>query len=113
MSSRKKKMSQGQIERAATLFAALAEPSRLVLLQALMHEGTLSVSELVAASGLSQANVSKHLSGLYAARLVTKERKGVYVCYRIIDSLAEELCSLVCGKIERDAIEEIEALKNK
>ena len=106
-------MSQGQIERAATLFAALAEPSRLVLLQALMHEGTLSVSELVAASGLSQANVSKHLAGLYAARLVAKERKGVYVCYRIIDSLVEELCSLVCGKIERDAMEEIEALKNK
>lgn len=104
-------MSDGQIERAATLFTALAEVSRLQLLQALMHDGTMTVSELVETTGLSQANVSKHLAGLHAARLVAKERNGVYVSYRIADPVVRSLCSLVCDKIERDAVQELKTLK--
>lgn len=103
-------MSDGQIERAAVLFTALAEGSRLRLLQALMHDGQLTVSELVEQTGLSQANVSKHLSALYAARLVAKSKDGVYVSYRIADPIVQELCALVCGKIERDARDELKAL---
>lgn len=106
-------MSDGQIERAAALFTALAEPSRLQLLQALMYDGTLTVSELVEATGLSQANVSKHLASLHAARLVAKERNGVYVSYRILDPVVQSLCSLVCEKIERDAVQELKALKGE
>lgn len=104
-------MSDGQIERAAALFSALAETSRLQLLQALMHGNTLTVSELVEATGLSQANVSKHLSALHAARLLAKERNGVYVSYRIVDPVVQKLCDLVCQKIERDAVQVLKALK--
>lgn len=103
-------MSDGQIERAAVLFAALAETSRLRLLQALMYAGTMTVSELVEATGLSQANVSKHLAGLHTARLLAKERNGVYVNYRIADPVVERLCSLVCDKIERDTVQDLHAL---
>lgn len=95
-------MSDGQIERAATLFAALAEPSRLRLLQALMQGGGLTVTELVEETGLSQANVSKHLAGLHAARLVAKAREGVFVRYKIGDPIVQDLCGLVCAKIDRD-----------
>lgn len=95
-------MSNGQIERAAALFAALAEPSRLRLLQALMRGGGLTVTELVDETGLSQANVSKHLGGLHAARLVAKAREGVFVRYEIGDPIVQDLCGLVCAKIERD-----------
>lgn len=103
-------MTDAQIERAAGLFAALAEASRLRLLQALMVGGEMTVGELVEVTGLSQANVSKHLSGLYSARLVDKKRDGVYVRYRICDPVVLSLCELVCAKIERDAIGEVKAI---
>lgn len=110
MSSNKKPMSEAQITRAASLFATLAEPSRLRLLQAL-RGGSLTVSELVDETGLSQANVSKHLAGLHNARLVNKMREGVFVRYEIGDPVIDQLCALVCAKLERDVQQDIAALK--
>lgn len=104
-------MSDAQIDRAATLFAALAESSRLRLLQAMMNSGALTVSELVESTGLNQANVSKHLAGLHSAKLVSKTRSGIYVRYEISDPVVFELCKLVCSKIERDARQELDALQ--
>jgi DNA-binding transcriptional ArsR family regulator len=105
-------MSDGQIARAAALFAALAEPSRLRLLQAMMHGGALTVTELVEATGLSQANVSKHLSGLHTARLVAKTREGVFVRYEIADPVVQDLCALVCAKIDRDVQQDLKATQS-
>jgi DNA-binding transcriptional ArsR family regulator len=95
-------MSLGQLEVVARLFAALSEPSRLILLQAL-HDGPLTVSELVEACDLKQANVSKHLGVLYDHRLVKRERDGISVRYQIADPMIFSLCDLVCGKMARDA----------
>lgn len=100
-----KKLSETQIQRAAALFAILSEPSRLKLLQALQG-GPLSVGDLVEATGLSQANVSKHLSMLHGVRLVKKSRDGVFVNYEMAGSVVEQLCDLVCAKMERDLAEE-------
>lgn len=102
-------MSDAQIARAAALFATLAEPSRLRLLQSLLG-GPLTVGELVEATGLSQANVSKHLAGLHNARLVDKRREGVFVRYEIGDPVIDQLCSLVCAKLERDIRRDVAAL---
>lgn len=96
------KMSNDQLTVVARLFAVLSEPSRLVLLQAL-HDGPLSVNELVEASGLKQANVSKQLSILHDHRLVKREREGTSIHYQIADPMVFSLCDLVCGKIKRDA----------
>ncbi|WP_202863964.1 ArsR/SmtB family transcription factor [Ereboglobus luteus] len=104
-----KKLSEPQLQRASMLFATLSEPSRLRLLQAL-QEGSLSVGELVEATGLSQANVSKHLTVLHGARLVKKSRAGVFVNYELADSVVDQLCGLVCAKMERDLAEEARAL---
>jgi DNA-binding transcriptional ArsR family regulator len=95
-------MSLGQLEVVARLFAALSEPSRLILLQAL-HDGLLTVSELVEACDMKQANVSKHLGVLYDHRLVKRERDGISVRYQIADPMIFSLCDLVCGKMARDA----------
>ncbi len=94
-------MSAAQLGAVARLFAVLSEPSRLVLLQAL-HGGPLTVNELVEASGMKQANVSKHLGVLHDHHLVKREREGVCIRYEIADPLIFSLCSLVCGKMERD-----------
>jgi DNA-binding transcriptional ArsR family regulator len=95
-------MSLGQVQAVARLFGVLAEPSRLVLLQAL-HDGPLTVGELVEASGMKQANVSKHLTVLRDHRLVKREREGSSVRYEIADPMVLSLCNLVCGKMQRDA----------
>jgi DNA-binding transcriptional ArsR family regulator len=109
MSSQKHRvMSGAQLTAAAFLFAVLSEPSRLQLLQAL-HDGPLTVGELMKACGMKQANVSKHLGLLHTHHLVKRERRGTSVRYEIADPMIFSLCHLVCGKMERDA-EQIAAL---
>ncbi len=97
-----KPMSRNQLEVVAALFAALSEPSRLALLQAL-HNGPLAVHQLMDICEMKQANVSKHLGVLHSHRLVERERKGAFITYRIADPMVFSLCELVCGKMERDA----------
>lgn len=96
-----KKLSTDQLGAVSRLFGALAEPSRLALLQ-LLRSGPLTVTELVDASGMKQANVSKHLAVLHTHRLVKREREGISIRYEIADPMIFSLCELVCSKMERD-----------
>ena len=98
-----RKMSPAQLAAISSLFAVLSEPSRLVLLQAL-HGGPLTVSQLVKACRMKQANVSKHLGVLHDHHLVKREREGISVRYEIADPMIFALCNLVCGKMERDTM---------
>ena len=54
----------------AERFKALGEPARLQILDAL-RDGEATVTELVDATGLGQANVSKHLGLLHGLGFVT------------------------------------------
>jgi len=98
----KKKMSDAQIEEAARLFSALADPSRLRLLQILL-QGEQSVSSLIDATGLSQANVSKHMSVLHNHRFVSRRREGNFVIYQICDPTVDKLCGLMCKRMGEEA----------
>ena len=62
-------MSPDALALIARRFAVLAEPMRLRLLHALF-EGERSVNDLVAETGGTQANVSRHLQTLAHANLV-------------------------------------------
>ena len=95
-------LSADQLAAVSRLFAVLSEASRLALLQAL-HAGPLTVNELVAASGLKQANVSKQLAILHDHHLVKRERDGTSIRYEIADPMVFSLCNLVCGKMAKDA----------
>lgn len=94
-------LSPAQLAVVARLFAVLAEPARLAILQAL-HGGPLTVTQLVEACSMKQANVSKHLALLHAQHLVKRERQGNSVLYEVADPMVFSLCELVCGKMERD-----------
>ena len=102
-----KKLSGAQLTAVSRLFAVLAEPSRLALLQAL-RRGPRTVSELVEACAMKQANVSKHLAVLHHHRLVRRERLGITIRYEIADPMIFSLCDLVCGKMRRDAKQVVE-----
>ena len=95
-------MSAAQLAAVSRLFAVLSESSRLALLQAL-HDGPLTVNELVEATGSKQANVSKQLAILHDHHLVKRERDGTSIRYQIADPMVFSLCNLVCGKMKKDA----------
>lgn len=95
-------MSEGQLEEAARLFRLLGEAARLRLLQELMA-GPRTVGELVQATGLSQANVSKHLALLAQGRFVRGKREGNFVRYEICDLRLQPLCELICARLRDQA----------
>jgi DNA-binding transcriptional ArsR family regulator len=99
-----RKLSSLQLEAVARLFAVLAEPNRLNLLQVL-RDGPRTVGELVEACSMKQANVSRHLAVLHDHRLVKRQRLGIKIRYEIDDPSMLSLCSLVCAKVERDSKE--------
>lgn len=77
----------------AKFFRGLAEPSRLAILEALL-DGPRTVSELVAATGLSQPNASAHLACLRDCGLVVREARGRHAYYRLADERVARLLRL-------------------
>lgn len=77
----------------AKLFRGFADPSRLGILEAL-RKGPTTVSSIVEATGLSQSNVSNHLSCLRDCGLVISVQQGRYVSYELSDPKVTGLLEL-------------------
>lgn len=78
----------------ADFFKVLSEVSRLQIVCSL-KSGAKSVTEIIEATALGQANVSKHLKMLTQAGVVSREQRGVSVYYQIANPFLFELCDLV------------------
>ncbi len=102
MSKRHQTMTPAMLERVAEQFRALSEPSRLALMSELFA-GERNVSELVAATGLSLANVSKHLGVLHQAGWVSRRKDGLHVVYALADERTMGLCELMCARVRERA----------
>lgn len=81
------------LELKAKLYRGFADTSRLAILEAL-RAGILTVTEIVEATGLSQPNVSNHLSCLWDCGLVAREQQGRYVRYRLSDDRVAAMLNL-------------------
>ena len=90
------------MELVAERFKALGEPARLRLLNAL-RGGERTVSELMHDTGLSQANISKHLQLLHSLGFVSRRKEGLYVYYALADQDVFALCDLMCGRVQAQA----------
>ena len=86
----------------AERFKALAEPARLGILNALRRR-EMTVSEVMEATGLGQANVSKHLQLLHTLGFVERRKEGLYVHYSLADEEVFQLCDLMCGRLAKEA----------
>lgn len=93
----------------AKLFRGLADASRLAILEAVC-ERPRSVTEVMELTGLTQSNVSNHLSCLLGCGLVVREQRGRFAYYRISDprvsrllELGEELLTEVASGVDRCA----------
>ena len=82
----------------ADFFKVLSEVSRLQIVCSL-KSGSKNVTEIIEATGLGQANVSKHLKILSQAGIVSRRQKGVSVYYQIANPFIFELCELVCDAL--------------
>ena len=90
-----------QAERIAPLVKALADPVRLRLLSLIAsHAGQEAcVCDLNDAFELSQPTISHHLKLLHGAGLLEREKRGVWVYYRVNQAALGDLSALLGGGI--------------
>lgn len=98
------------LELTAKRFKALGEPSRLKLIMELA-EGEKSVGRLVEATGLTQANVSRHLQTLAAVGLLTRRKDGAAVLYTVAEPAIFDFCAVMCGGLRKHLAEQARAME--
>lgn len=101
-------LADARLARLAECFKGLAEPARLRILHTL-GRGEMTVSQLIEATGLGQANVSKHLQVLRGAGFVERRKEGLFVYYSLADGDVLLLCDLVSRRVERQAEADLRA----
>ncbi|WP_067568691.1 ArsR/SmtB family transcription factor [Nocardia acidivorans] len=81
----------------AGAFKALGDPVRLRLLSLIAAGGgdDVCVCELTPAFDLSQPTISHHLKVLREAGLLTSERRGTWVYYRVIPAALQRLSDVL------------------
>jgi ArsR family transcriptional regulator len=78
----------------ASICQTLANPKRLEIID-LLRDGEKSVTELVEAMEISQANLSQHLTVMRQKGIVTPRREGVNVYYRLSNPKIIKACDLM------------------
>ncbi|MGB7414829.1 MAG: metalloregulator ArsR/SmtB family transcription factor [Thermosynechococcaceae cyanobacterium] len=98
----------------AEYFKMLSEVSRLQILSCL-RAGPMNGKEIIEATGIGQANLSKHLKVLAQTGILSRRPEGVTVYYEIADPIIFDLCELVCDRITdqlQQRAEEFEQFKD-
>ena len=92
-------LSTDAAERIAPLVKAIADPVRLrlVSLVASHADGEACVCDLNDAFDLSQPTISHHLKLLHDAGLLDREKRGVWVYYRVNAGALSDLATLLGG----------------
>ncbi len=88
--SKRLAISDEQLERAAEIFRAAGDLSRLKLLYRLC-DGEWCVTELAESAGVGLSTVSQQLRLLRAERIVTRRRAGKHIFYSLTDSHVSDL----------------------
>lgn len=88
-----------QAEDLSPLLKALADPVRLRLLSLVASHGDneACVCDLNDAFDLSQPTISHHLKVLHDVGLLDREKRGVWVYYRVRTTLLQDLSVLLGG----------------
>ncbi len=78
------------IENLAEFFKAISDPTRLRIVNLLLHKNTLNVNNLVNILDLPQSKVSRHLAVLRNTGWLTFIRRDKWVYYRLNSQLNKE-----------------------
>jgi ArsR family transcriptional regulator, arsenate/arsenite/antimonite-responsive transcriptional repressor len=85
------RMAPEAAEQLADAFKALADPTRVAIVNRLASGEPSCVCDLTATFELSQPTVSHHLRILRDAGLVEAERRGTFAYYRLVPDAVEQL----------------------
>jgi ArsR family transcriptional regulator len=90
-------LSAEQAEQVAPLLKALADPVRLRLMSLVASHpgGEACVCDLTGAFDLSQPTISHHLKVLHESGLLDREKRGVWVYYRVRTQALASLGALI------------------
>ncbi|PZS26975.1 MAG: transcriptional regulator [Pseudonocardiales bacterium] len=96
-------LSMGDAERLAHVLKAVADPTRLRLLSLVAaHDGAEAcVCDLTDPVALTQPTVSHHLRVLVDAGLLTREQRGKWAYYRVVDGALDALAAQLARPIRR------------
>jgi ArsR family transcriptional regulator, arsenate/arsenite/antimonite-responsive transcriptional repressor len=85
----------------AQVFKALGDPVRLRLLSLIgAHQGgEVCVCDLTTAFELTQPTISHHLKVLREAGIITSERRGTWVYYRLVPAALERVGALLTAPV--------------
>lgn len=99
------RLKRADAEELASAFKAIADPGRLRLLSFIAGQpgAEACVCHLVEPLGLSQPTVSHHLKVLTEAGLLTRERRGTWMFYRLAPERVEALRQTLALPSERSA----------
>lgn len=107
-------MNQSAFEIQANFCKAMGNATRLQILHAL-QEGPLKVGEIAQVTKIGQPTISRQLGILRNVGVVSYQRHGVEIVYRLTDENIVEVCNLVrkvlLNQINRHA--EVVTLRNK
>ena len=88
------------LEEVSQYFQALAEPTRLQILN-LLHGRERNVGELAQLCSFTAPNIARHFSVRTSPGVGARENRGTGVYARIAGHSAYALCDPVCGNIGR------------
>lgn len=77
-------MEERALELKAEVLKALAQPTRLKILECL-RGGERCICEIIPAVGGEQSNISRHISLMQRSRLVATRKEGVKVMVKVTD----------------------------
>lgn len=79
----------------AGIFQALANPTRIAIVELLRDEGEVSVARIHESLGIEQANASQHLAVLRNKCIVLARKEGNQVFYRLRDKVLGQVLDLL------------------
>ncbi|MDQ1731767.1 MAG: ArsR family transcriptional regulator, arsenate/arsenite/antimonite-responsive transcriptional [Pseudonocardiales bacterium] len=84
-------------ERLARVFKALADPTRVRLLSliAATEGGEACICDMTEPVSLSQPTVSHHMRQLVDAGLVTREQRGKWAYYRVVEAALQAVSDAI------------------
>ena len=94
-------MGEGAAAGLAQAFKALGDPVRLRLVSLIgAHQGgEVCVCDLTTAFNLAQPTISHHLKVLREAGIITSERRGTWVYYRLVPAALERMAALLTAPV--------------
>ena len=81
------------------LLSALADPTRLAIVRELAASNETCACDFTATCDVGQPTVSHHLRVLREAGVVTSERRGQWIYYRLAPDVAVRLATIARGMI--------------